>query len=176
MDGTDEPPLLFVKSARRLWRSAAFEEMESYLNLTHGADVRLGAECTSRLDMNSRSSSLVVSGSHVQFCIEQVGGEGKGNGANGSLVDTLFDIIRNVEAARYLLPVLGVGVSCILTAIIIERAAAFPAVLQQLPVSCWIELCQSRFVVSLDPFFASSIVFSEPRLFYRGATRYSWNG
>ncbi|CAM9277975.1 unnamed protein product [Hapterophycus canaliculatus] len=46
--------------------------MESYLNLLHGTDVRLKGDCTSRLEMNSRSSSLFASGDQVQFYVEQL--------------------------------------------------------------------------------------------------------
>lgn len=54
--------------------SAAFEEMESYTNGSHGLLVNLrGDRCESRLDMQSRGPSLFTSGFHILFVVEQVG-------------------------------------------------------------------------------------------------------
>lgn len=54
-------------------RSAATEEMESYLNLSRGTAVELMRElCSSRLNMNGRGTALASTGHQVQFYADQV--------------------------------------------------------------------------------------------------------
>lgn len=55
--------------------STALDEMQSYVNLTHGTNIQLkGERCGSKLLLHQRGSSLIASSFQVHFFAEQVGG------------------------------------------------------------------------------------------------------
>lgn len=90
-------------------RSAAIDEMESYLNLSRGAHVDLKRDlCSSRLSMNGRGTAMVSTGHQVQFCADQVRELGRRAGTR--TFGSRREIQQNVS--RVFVQAIGVRLDC----------------------------------------------------------------